>query len=255
MEVIDKDKAYQIDPINRTVTNNGAKNSLVQGDNNSERFSFTCPRYIEGYDLTGCNNIIIYFTNKCAKTKRKSKGDFKVTDLISEEETIGFTWLIEGAATKYAGELAFYISFMTEVNGVNEYRWNTFANSDTTILPAPDTIDEDYGSLELSMVRGRTANFGIRLRDAEGEPLRLTEGQEIIFGMATPTRPDDTLLEKKIPAGTGEGYFILSLAPEDTANLNPGNYLYDISLKGQGEFFTIIEANAFTLRQDITKYE
>lgn len=258
--VTDKDTHYVIDPITRAVTNSGVKNTIMQGDHNSERYTFRCPRYIEGHDMMECNDVKIYFVNTCSKTKAKSRYHYKVTDMTADEvaagaeETIGFSWLIEDKATKYAGSLSFHICFVCEVDGIKDYEWNTDVCESTTVLPGKQVINENVNSLDISFVRGTSAGYGIRLRDPNGEALTLTEGQELVFGVADAKAPDEILLTKEITETAETGYYILQFNPEDTESMNCGDYLYDVSLKDGEHFYNIIEASNFKLRQNIARH-
>ena len=62
--VIDADKHYIIDPITRAVTNaTSKKNTLIQNDHNSERFTFEIPKLVDGHDMTLCNSVQIHYIN------------------------------------------------------------------------------------------------------------------------------------------------------------------------------------------------
>ena len=50
-EVRDTDKHFVIDPTTRAITNNSGKNVLMQGDHNSEIYTFEIPKMVEGHEL------------------------------------------------------------------------------------------------------------------------------------------------------------------------------------------------------------
>lgn len=138
--VYDTDTHFLVDPITRCIKNDGsAKTLLVQGDINSERFSFEVPRKIEGHDMSQCDEVQVHFINIDVQTKAQSCGVYTVDDLeISTEnpDKIVLTWLIAGEATKYVGSLNFVLRFTcyqkTNTSAV-AYAWNTCIHKDITV--------------------------------------------------------------------------------------------------------------------------
>ena len=151
--VIDADKHYIIDPITRAVTNaTSKKNTLIQNDHNSERFTFEIPKLVDGHDMTLCNSVQIHYINIESGTSKKKTGLYEVMDFPSDvvEEIDGnltFSWVISGNATKYAGTLSFLISFVCIIDGIATYRWNTGINSSIIIAKGilnDESIVESY---------------------------------------------------------------------------------------------------------------
>ena len=59
--VYDSDAHFSINPITKVIKNESSKKTtLVQGDHNSERFSFDIPRFIEGHDMMNCNLVEVH---------------------------------------------------------------------------------------------------------------------------------------------------------------------------------------------------
>lgn len=135
--VYDTDTHFLIDPITRAVKNATSKKvTLIQHDHNSERFTFDCPRYIEGHDMAECNKVEVHFLNIDAKTQEKKTGLYKTTDLqisADDESIVSCSWLISINATQLVGSLNFIIRYICEENGVVSYAWNTGVNSDIVI--------------------------------------------------------------------------------------------------------------------------
>ena len=138
--VIDGDGKYIIDPITRNITTpNSEKKILIQHDNNSERMTFECNRYIESHDLSLCNTIQVHYINLSSSGRQKSNGLYEVTDLVVDDTDatkIIFTWLISSDATEYEGMLEFLIKFAC-IDGdlVETYSWHT--NISKSIIIAP----------------------------------------------------------------------------------------------------------------------
>ena len=62
--VYDSDAHFSINPITKVIKNESSKKTtLVQGDHNSERFSFDIPRHIEGHDMMQCNLVEVHYDN------------------------------------------------------------------------------------------------------------------------------------------------------------------------------------------------
>lgn len=129
-KVIDADPHFIIDIATRDITNaSEEKVSLVQYDHNSERFSFTLPRYVEGHDMTMCNSIKVHYINLDTKTQEEHKGVYEVKDIaICEDnpDNVCCTWLISQNVTKSAGLLKFILCFscIAEDSEI-EYAWHT----------------------------------------------------------------------------------------------------------------------------------
>ena len=63
-QIIDADAHFTIDPVTRNIANNAPeKNTILQGDHNSERFTFKIPRHIDGHDMLTSNNVRIPYIN------------------------------------------------------------------------------------------------------------------------------------------------------------------------------------------------
>lgn len=129
-DVRDSDSHFVISPITREITNpNSGKNKLMQGDHNSEVFTFEIPKMVEGHDMTLCNEIRIHYNDISADKANESKDFFLVEDAHIDEthtDTLVFSWLISGNATKYAGLLSFRIQFLCiNESGIITYKWHT----------------------------------------------------------------------------------------------------------------------------------
>lgn len=149
--VVDSDNHFVIDPVTRTVQNNSNKVWLVQNDHNSERFTFECPRFIEGHDMSLCDSIKVLYINLNKKTQEETCGIYEVDDLainFNNLEQITFSWLISRNATSYVGSLTFMVQ-MTCISddGTVDYCWQTGITKGITIVDGMDneeTIVEDY---------------------------------------------------------------------------------------------------------------
>lgn len=138
--VIDTDVHYKIDGITRTVSNvDETKRELVQGDHNSERFTFEIPRYVDGHDFSECDLVEIHYANLDKLGKVRASDVYIVDDLqISEDDdqVVLLSWLISANATQFVGTLNFSIRFACTDGGTVTYAWNTTIFKGITILEA-----------------------------------------------------------------------------------------------------------------------
>ncbi len=133
-EHIDSDTHFTINPITRAITNvSQKKTTLIQGDHNSEVFTFVVPRFIEGHDMSSTDLIQVHFNNIDVKTKEQSQGVSPIGSRLIRDDEIEFRWLIPQAATKYVGSLNFLIRFACIRNGNYSYIWNTAINKSFSI--------------------------------------------------------------------------------------------------------------------------
>lgn len=127
--VYDTDLHFEINPITRAIANKSTiKTSLIQGDHNSERFTFEIPRHIEGHDMSLSTKIEIRYINIAANKADKSEDVYLVDDMqISPDgdDVVIFSWLISGNAAKYEGSLSFLIRFTCLTGDTIDYAWNT----------------------------------------------------------------------------------------------------------------------------------
>lgn len=143
--VHDDDPYFVIDPETRTITClSKTKPVLIQGDHNSEVFTFEIPKYIDGHDMSKSDRIEIHFSNIGSGGNLKNDvyevSDFEIiTD--EEGEFILFTWLISNNATKFVGSLEFQIKFkcFDDVDpDMLSYLWNTDIYKSITVSKCLD---------------------------------------------------------------------------------------------------------------------
>lgn len=127
--VHDSDAHFTIDPITRAIKNESPKVTVIQHDHNSERFTFSIQKQVEGHDMSACNRVEIHYINIDASDKtKKATGVYEADDLKTSSDDSGkvtFSWLLSRNATQYAGSLNFLIRFACITDGVEEYAWNT----------------------------------------------------------------------------------------------------------------------------------
>lgn len=127
--VHDSDAHFVIDPITRAIKNESGKVTVIQHDHNSERFTFSIQKQVDGHDMSACNRVEIHYINIDATDKtQKATGVYEADDLKTSSDDGGkvtFSWLLSRNATQYAGSLNFLIRFACITDGVEEYAWHT----------------------------------------------------------------------------------------------------------------------------------
>ena len=169
--IYDSDLHFVIDPDTRVITNQMEnKNSVIQFDHNSERFTFELPRYIEEHDMLSCNRVEVHYLNIESKTGNQREGVYEVQDLqVSphDDKVVICSWLVSNNATQYAGTLNFVIRFACTQGDVVDYVWNTAVfknyavqnglyNSDPIVEQYPDVLAQWYESLFTASADGVT---------------------------------------------------------------------------------------------------
>ena len=153
--VYDTDNHFMIDGVTRAIKNaSQSKVMVVQGDHNSERFTFEIPRYTDGHDMSACNVVQVHYLNIDSITKEQNPGIYEIDDLqISPEgdDVVICSWLISGNATKYIGTLFFVVRFScVSDDGTIDYVWNTAKHNNVYITEGiynGEYIEEEYADI------------------------------------------------------------------------------------------------------------
>ena len=150
--IYDTDPHFKIDGDTRVITNvSDVKVALMQGDHNSERFTFEIPRYVDGHDMSLCNICQIHFLNVGSSNRATNTGIYEIEDLQAdpqdEQNRVVLSWLISSNVTMYVGSLSFVIRFGCSTDGVVDYVWNTAVHSGISVSSSicnSETVVQDY---------------------------------------------------------------------------------------------------------------
>ena len=166
------DPYFSVDIETRGITYNGDDlPMLIQGDHNSEIFSFEMPRFVEGHDMMLCDLAQVHYINISAENKSiRNIGVYKILDMKidpEDENTILFTWLVSQNATQLSGSLSFALRFACTSGAKIDYNWSTAVYSSVSIVTSIDnvgTVVEQYADvleawyLELIMAENAGVN-------------------------------------------------------------------------------------------------
>jgi hypothetical protein len=158
----DTDPHFKIDPVTRAITTTSLKIQIIQGDHNSERFTFEVPRTVEGHDLSLCDKVQVHYINISKFNKDDQSVDVYETDDFRVSPTdatkVTCSWLISGNATKYEGPLSFVVRFVCLTGGKVSYSWSTaiynginvsagINNGESVVTEYSDVLEEWYQRL------------------------------------------------------------------------------------------------------------
>lgn len=145
--ILDTDARFVIDPITRAINGKAHKKlTLIQGDHNSERFTFEVPQHLE-HDMSKCNVVEVHYINIDSTTREKKTGMYTVDDMRVESDAVVCSWLISGNATSLVGSLHFLLKFKCVTGNIVEYAWNTAVYTGISIsngIDASGSFEDEY---------------------------------------------------------------------------------------------------------------
>lgn len=107
---------------------------------------------------------------------------------------------------------------------------------------------------EISIIRGTSKTLKINITDANGVAYAIPEGGRLLFGVKERATDENLLVLKVITEFKENGVAVVELDPNDTINLKVQRYLYDVGLEIGEDYYNIIEASPFMVKQNITKW-
>ena len=99
----------------------------------------------------------------------------------------------------------------------------------------------------ITMTRGDTMSFGIEIEGLE-------QDLETAFLTCRKNYYQDPVFQKSLGSGITKhdtGQYVVRVAPEDTENLEPGKYFYDLELGVNGDKITVLKG-ILEIEQDTT---
>ena len=145
--VYNTDERFTIDIVTRAITQQSGKSKLMQYDHNSERYEFEMDRYIDGHDMSLCNDVRVNYLNIASSRDGQTNGPYVVKDMQvspDDENKIVFSWLISRNSTKYAGTLNFNISFRCLTGAIVDYAWYTDIFKGITVSTGIENNGNEY---------------------------------------------------------------------------------------------------------------
>lgn len=103
---------------------------------------------------------------------------------------------------------------------------------------------------KIKLTRGDTMRLTINLTDSSGNPVTLSENDSIIFRMKKNARIETMLIEKY--GDTSQ--MLIELDQQDTVKIPFGAYKYEIEVVYDGDHYTIIENEDFTIGEELENH-
>ena len=130
-------KVYEINPVSRVINIPSSTVIGVESDENVERIRFQCDRFVgDNVDLSSFNLYVNY------QNANGEKNVYLIEDVIADDSTIAFSWLLSREVTKYKGFIKFIVCAKRSNSTTNE--WNTRVATASVIegLEADAVIEE-----------------------------------------------------------------------------------------------------------------
>lgn len=106
----------------------------------------------------------------------------------------------------------------------------------------------------IQMVRGTTKRLEITVTDADYTPFKLAAGDVILFGVKEKPSDEEYVFLKKVYNGSQDGVYAVKVNPEDTANIAPGRYCYDVGAQVGAAYYNVIKPSPFDVLANVTKW-
>ena len=102
----------------------------------------------------------------------------------------------------------------------------------------------------ITMIKGDTVAFNVEVFDENNEPVTIDSAY--LTCKKIPSRETVTF-QKTLGNGIGQhdGLISVRIAPEDTREVDAGNYFYDLQIGLENDVFTIL-IGTLTIEQDVT---
>lgn len=109
---------------------------------------------------------------------------------------------------------------------------------------------------KIKMVQGDTGVISLSLENhilEDGDLVHFAlTSRKVAQPMSLRELPPDIIVDKRITAFEADGSARIVLYPEDTLNVSPGNYLYEIEVRTKsGVVDTVIMATKFTVLEGV----
>ena len=99
----------------------------------------------------------------------------------------------------------------------------------------------------ISITRGDTGIFSLNIKNASGQDYDFSS-DTVLLTVKKDTFTTDKVFQKTVTYGEN-----ITIAPSDTANLNYGEYVYDVQLTTAGGIVdTVIPPSKFIVREEVT---
>lgn len=110
--------------------------------------------------------------------------------------------------------------------------------------------------MDFEFIRGDTFPFKFKLKDKNGQEIILSNTDNLYFTVKKTSKSTERAFQKTLAGGEivyGEdGYYHITIESDDTAELDYGDYRYDIELKSATGIVKTLILGTITLTDEIT---
>ncbi len=109
--------------------------------------------------------------------------------------------------------------------------------------------------MDFEFTRGDTKVFKFKLKDKNGEELKLASTDKIYLTAKKNAKSTEKAFQKTLGNGIelkDDGYYYVTINSNDTANLNYGTYGYDIEIKTATGIVKTLLIGSITLTEEYT---
>lgn len=109
--------------------------------------------------------------------------------------------------------------------------------------------------MDLEFPRGDTQVCKFKIKDKNGEELSLSNTDKLFFTCKKNSKSDEIVFQKTLDNGIeqrSDGYYYITINSDDTAELNYGEYGYDIELKTEAGIVKTLTIGSIALTDEFT---
>lgn len=101
---------------------------------------------------------------------------------------------------------------------------------------------------QVVMSQGSSLSLAVKITYNDGTDYPYTQTDTVRFGLLHSRRDEQPTLTRTAVYDDVSGAYMVSLAPEDTAQLPPDRYFYDIGLQtAAGDYFMLVPLSEFVI--------
>lgn len=109
--------------------------------------------------------------------------------------------------------------------------------------------------MDFEFTRGDTKVFKFKLIDKNGEELSLSDADKLFFTVKKTASSKNITFQKTLNNGIelkDDGYYYVTIKPDDTSDLSYGDYGYDIEIKTSTGIVKTLILGTITLTEEYT---
>lgn len=105
---------------------------------------------------------------------------------------------------------------------------------------------------DLEILAGTTVALTVSVKNATGAPRESEEGERVYFGIKSHLGEEELLLVKEAEPTEKIGEYSVAIAPTDTAEMEQGRYVYDVTLHSGENVYSVVPPSSIYVLRGIT---